>query len=50
MFGQSEVQVTGDGELIVRREGKKYKMSGTLNDGDWTINCYIMCKYHVVTK
>jgi len=33
MFGQSEVIITGDGHLVIRRKGKKNKLDGNLEDG-----------------
>jgi len=44
MFGQSEVIISGDGYLIVRREGKRNKLKGTLPDNEWKIDSYFVCR------
>lgn len=44
MFGQSEVIVAGDKKLIIKRNGKRNKLVGDLEDGIWQIEYFIMCK------
>jgi hypothetical protein len=47
MFGQSEVILTDERELIINRDGKLNKLSGNIPDGTWRIKEFIRCKYTV---
>jgi hypothetical protein len=50
MFGQSEVIITGDAHLVIHRKGKKNKLEGNLQDGEWIIDSYLVCTYRTHRK